>query len=269
MLFHFYKTIRIMPELPDLQVFSINLQKQLAGKKLESIKLVHKPASNVSQVKLKKALEKQSLKKVFREGKELRMEFSNGHLLGLHFMLHGKFQWFDGKDKPPHVLLELVFEKGKQLAMIDFQRKARIILDPEPSDVPDALSTAANLAFWKKQLQKKTKIKNLLLDQHIVRGIGNAYADEILWKARISPFSASNKIPPAQVRSLATAVKQVLQRAIKQIKKEVPDIIGGEQRDFLQIHNARVKKSPTGAPILTKASGARKTYYTREQKLYT
>lgn len=258
-----------MPELPDLQVFSINLQKQLAGKKLESIRLLHKPVSNVSQAKLKKALEKQSLKKVYREGKELRMEFRNGHILGLHFMLHGRFQWLDEKEKPRHVLLELEFEGGKQLALTDYQRKAHITLDPEPSDVPDALSTAANTTFWKKQLQKKTKIKNLLLDQHIIRGIGNAYADEILWKARISPFSVSNKIPPAQVKALASAVKKVLQQAIKQIKKEVPDIIGGEQRDFLQIHNARAKKSPTGVPVLNKASGARKTYYTSEQKLYT
>jgi formamidopyrimidine-DNA glycosylase len=241
----------------------------LAGRKLESIKLLHKPGSNVSQVKLKKALEKHELKKVYREGKELRMEFKNGQILGLHFMLHGKFQWMDDQDKPRHVLLELGFEGGKQLALTDYQRKARITLDPEPSDIPDALSTTANLAFWKKQLQKKTKIKNLLLDQHIIRGIGNAYADEILWKARISPFSVSNKIPPPQVKALAAAVKQVLQHAVKQIKKEVPDIIGGEQRDFLQIHNARIKKSPGGAPILVKASGARKTYYTREQKLYT
>lgn len=257
-----------MPELPDLQVFSINLQKQLAGQKLRSVKLRNTRNSSVSQAKLKKALENIALKKVYREGKELRMEFRNGHTLGIHFMLHGRFEWMDNKP-PAHSLLELHFDGGKNLALTDFQRKAHITLDPAPSDVPDALSREANLTFWKKQLQKKMKIKNLLLDQHIVRGIGNAYADEILWKAGISPFSVSNKIPPEKVRSLATAIKQVLQKAVNQIRKEVPDIIGGEQRDFMQIHNAHKKKSPGGAPILKKASGARKTYYTTEQTLYT
>lgn len=257
-----------MPELPDLQVFSINLQKQLAGRKLRSIKLLNRRNSNVRQASLKKALENSILKKVYRDGKELRMEFRNGHILGIHFMLHGKFEWIENK-QPHHSLLELEFTGGRSLVLTDFQRKAHITLDPEPSEVPDALSKEANLAFWKEQLQKRTAIKNLLLDQHIVRGIGNAYSDEILWKARISPFSISNKIPVPKVRTLAAAVKQVLTKAIKQIQKEVPDIIGGEQRNFMQIHNAHAKKSPGGAPILKKVSGARKTYYTREQKLYT
>jgi formamidopyrimidine-DNA glycosylase len=112
-------------------------------------------------------------------------------------------------------------------------------------------------------------IKSLLLDQHIIRGIGNAYADEILWQARISPFSISNKIPAPRVKALAAAVKQVLKHAVRQIRQTAPGIIGGEQRDFLQIHNARAKKSPYGAPILVKPIGGRKTYYTREQQLYT
>ncbi len=63
-------------------------------------------------------------------------------------------------------------------------------LNPAPSAAPDALSEEVNFEFLKTLLStKKGSIKNILLDQKLIRGIGNAYADEILWDARISPFS--------------------------------------------------------------------------------
>ena len=112
-------------------------------------------------------------------------------------------------------------------------------------------------------------VKNVLLDQKVIRGIGNAYADEILWDAGISPFSISNKIPTASIKALVKSIKHVLEHAEKQIKKTNPDIISGEVRDFLLIHNAKKDKSPSGAAILQKTAGGRKTYYTDEQELFS
>jgi formamidopyrimidine-DNA glycosylase len=72
----------------------------------------------------------------------------------------------------------------------------------------------------KERLAKsKAVVKSALLDQHIIRGIGNAYADEILWDAGISPFSISNKIPDAEIKALLKSIKSVLQRAEKSIIK--------------------------------------------------
>ncbi len=100
--------------------------------------------------------------------------------------------------------------------------------------------TEMNTSFLKETLSaKKTVIKTILLDQHIIRGIGNAYADEILWEAGISPFSVANKIPADKIKDLAAAIKKVLKDGEHQIKKEKPDIISGEVRDFLKIHNSR------------------------------
>ena len=79
-----------MPELPDLQVFSKNLQKELKGKKLEKITVRAGANVNVSSAQLKKKVESKTVKTVYREGKELRMAFRNGTVLGLHMMLHGK-----------------------------------------------------------------------------------------------------------------------------------------------------------------------------------
>lgn len=256
-----------MPELPDLQVFSYNLNKELAGKTLKKIDVFKNAKVNVPEKDLKKSLEQQELSSVYREGKELRFAFQNKNILGLHLMLRGKLSWIDEEKNPPNTLLRLSFS-DKELILTDYQYNARITLNPEPSDVPDALSSEANVAFWEEKLKSRAAIKNLLLDQHVIRGIGNAYADEILWEATISPFSIGNKIPPNKIKELVKSIKNVLEDAEKQLKKIDPDIIGGEVRDFLKIHNSRKKTSPTGATIKIKEAGARKTYYTDEQELF-
>ncbi len=116
--------------------------------------------------------------------------------------------------------------------------------------------------------EKKAVVKNVLLDQSVIRGIGNAYADEILWDAKISPFSRSNKIPDDAVKKLAKSIKKVLEQAIDQILIAEPGIISGEIRDFLNVHQSKNPESPTGHPIQIKKTGARKTYFTDEQVLY-
>lgn len=257
-----------MPELPDLQVFSSNLHKKLGGKNLKKLTVVNNKKLKTPAAKLKKSLENQSLKKVERAGKELHFIFENGSVLGLHLMLHGQLFLFEKTNDHKHTIIELLFDDDTGLALTDYQGQATPTLDPEERDAPDALSAKVNYSFLKEALQKKAVIKNVLLDQHVIRGIGNAYADEILWKAGISPFSIANKIPAAKIKQLAKAIKAVLKNAEKQIRTSNPDIISGEVRDFLDIHNAKKKESPTGSAILHKIVASRKTYYTREQELF-
>lgn len=258
-----------MPELPDLQVFSRNLNKQFTGKKLKELVVHVDKRLKIPAKELKKNLEGAKLKKVLRVGKELHLEFSNGNILGLHLMLEGNLFAFQGKNENKHSILELKFSDDSGFVLSDWQKKATPTLNPEPWDAPDALSKEVNLKFIKSCIsESRATIKSLLLDQHTIRGIGNAYADEILWEAGISPFSVSNKIPPGKVKELATAIKKVLKDAEKQILKSHPDIITGEVRDFLKIHNAKKTESPTGARIEQKMVSSRKTYYTSEQVLF-
>ena len=112
------------------------------------------------------------------------------------------------------------------------------------------------------------EIKNILLDQNIIRGIGNAYSDEILWQTGISPFSKANAIPVEKIKELAKNIKKVLKNATNKIYKNHPDLIHGEVRDFLDIHTKKKLKSPTGATIKIADRGMLKTYYTDEQVLY-
>src|SRR6186997_1211199 len=125
-----------MPELPDLQVFSRNLNKELAGKVLEKIKIVNKSKLKVPEKDFK-VLEKQKLKKVYREGKELRFEFSD-NVLGLHLMLNGNLYWLEKNNDHKNTIIELWFEDDKGLAMTDYQGMAAPTLDPEEKKSPDA-----------------------------------------------------------------------------------------------------------------------------------
>ncbi|MBO9152237.1 Fpg/Nei family DNA glycosylase [Chitinophaga sp. GCM10012297] len=249
-----------MPELPDLEVFSKHLQRKLKGKKLKAISKAGA---------WKKDFLRQPLQKVYREGKELRFLFKNGHKLGVHLMLHGKLVLADTDDPPPHTVFSLQFADGSLLAVTDWQKKARLTPDPEPTNVPDALSADFSSAYLKQQLEgSRAAIKKLLTDQHKVRGIGNAYADEILYEARISPFSKAGQIPPDAAAKLLRSVKKVLKDAVKKISKDHPDIIAGEVRDFMKVHKHGKEKSPGGKRIEHAEINGRTTYYTSEQVEY-
>src|SRR3569623_1613581 len=109
-----------MPELPDLQVFSRNLQKALHGKKVAAVTL-HSKKSNVTAAALKKALENSSIKTVKREGKELQFTFDNEAVLGLHLMLLGQLVLYKVTAEPIHSVIALQFVDGCNFAMTDYQ----------------------------------------------------------------------------------------------------------------------------------------------------
>ncbi len=257
-----------MPELPDLQAFSHNLTKRLKGKTLKVITVTESKKLNVSEKELKEALEGRELEKIERAGKELHARFKGGHSLGLHLMLHGGLWLYkDGDDEPKFKIITLKFDDGARLSLTDFQKAAAPTLDPKQSEVPDALDVTAEY-LSAKFAKTKTPVKTVLMDQKVLRGIGNAYADEILWDAKISPFSPSNKLPANVVKKLAESIISVLKNAEKEILKADPGIISGEVRDFLIVHQPRKKSTPQGKAIQQAEVGSRKTYYTDEQQLF-
>lgn len=259
-----------MPELPDLQVFRSNLQKRFAGKTLQTFRIHNPKKLNTSEDKCKQSLEGQWLKSVKRHGKELFFEFSNKEVLGIHLMLKGQFEEISQDSSHQNLILELYFDGDKGLAITDSMSLTRVMLNPALPTAPDALEVQFNVKYLLEALQSNDKVpvKSFLMDQKIVRGIGNAYVDEILWEAKISPFSQCGQIPETAARTLHRQIKQVLKHGETQIKISHPDIIAGEIRDFMKIHNPAKTHSPTGAEILIQKLNKRKTYYTREQVDY-
>ena len=255
-----------MPELPDVEVFAKNLDKIFAHQRLLKVKVVNGKKLPDTARALNVALEGRVLKKIYRSGKEFRLVFEEGTLLGLHLMLTGDLFLFEGKNEHPSTIVELYFEGPFNLALTDRMGNAWIKLDPPDGPGIDALDL--DFSCLKKIFNRKKTVKNILLDQDLIRGIGNGYSDEILWEARISPYSVASAIPDEKIKELVNVIPKVLIGATQKIDQAYPGKINDEVKEFLIIHRKVNGLSPTGRPILIDAKGSRKTYYTDEQILY-
>jgi formamidopyrimidine-DNA glycosylase len=257
-----------MPELPDVEVFSRNLQEIFAGKKLSGIKVIDGKKLKDKPAELTRRLKGKTLKRIYRSGKEMRFEFSGNVLLGLHLMLTGDIFIFNKKNEHHSAIVEFYFDDGTGLVLTDRMKNANVKLDPVDKPGVDAISKDLNFKYLKNALQRKATIKALLINQDIIRGIGNSYSDEILWEARISPYAVSNAIPDEKIKELVVIIKKILKKEIVQIYKKYKGKINVEVKEFLKIHTKEKTKSPTGAVIIIDKKGMMKTYYTKEQKMY-
>lgn len=261
-----------MPELPDLHVFARNLTPRVCGRPIASAAVFNHRTVNILSSVLEDQAIGQTIQTIRREGKELLFTLSNGQAFSVHLMLAGRLALVPWTQL--HAvnakLLALGFEDKEHLVISDIMGKAKVTLNPPPSKVPDALSEAFTLDYLAQMARKKSTLclKEFLVDQRIVRGIGNAYADEILWKANLSPKSLAGKLPPDALADLHAAIPWILLDAIEQIQRLRPDIISGEERSFLRVHRPKTFYTQEGQPILNEEIGKKNTYYTPGQRLY-
>lgn len=267
-----------MPELPDLSVISKNLNQSFANKRVKEFNIFKDKKLNSSISEFKSDIENQLLESVVRNGKELLLTFSNKKQLGIHLMLKGEIHLLS-EPNIKHKVFELVFDTLQQgnlfgdndgFSITDTMAQAKPILNPPKSSIPDALDGAFNFDYLKSVLSnsKKSSIKKVLKNQDIVRGIGNAYIDEILWAAKVSPLSDGFKIPDEFIAKIVESTKEILKNAISEISTISPNLISGEIRSFLKIHNPAKNESPTGFLIKTIEIDTKKTYFTEEQILF-
>ncbi|MCE7060882.1 Fpg/Nei family DNA glycosylase [Dyadobacter sp. CY343] len=256
-----------MPEIVDLEIFKTNLEKRFKNKKLQKVEVGSGAKIEASEKDFEKALSGKKLKSVDRKAKELYFNFGDDQVVSMHLMLHGQLS--TPETLPKAFVAAFVFEGTEPLVLSDYQKAAKISLNPKENLVVDALSGEMTPEWLEAQLKKRrSPVKTVICDPKIIGGIGNAYADEILWEAKIHPESVANQIPAKEVHKLAKAIKSVVNDSIEKIRKSNPDIITGEIRDFMVVHNHKRKTSPTGGEIKNATVGSRKTYYTDEQIKY-
>jgi formamidopyrimidine-DNA glycosylase len=258
-----------MPELPDLQIFSQNLTKKLKTKKIKNVIITKDKKLNVSKETFIKSVIDNEIIDISREGKELHVHLSGNLSFGLHLMLKGQLFYFEPYRPSKSQIIEILLDDNSCLTMTDFMGQAMAILNPVVPLTPDALDDTLTLSYLTNVFtNNKATIKSLLVDQKVIRGIGNAYADEILYDSLISPFSIAGKIPTEKVRQLQSSIKSVLLNAIEEIRFKNPDAISGEVRDFLKVHISSKEITDKGEIIRFAELNSKKTYYTENQVLY-
>ena len=258
----------IMPELPDLEAYRRNLERLVLRKQVVAATVYKSGRISVPQEEIDDLVSARIVA-LKRNGKEMLLEFDNGRILGIPLMLQGRIDVVSGEEDVRYKIFTLNFPDSS-LIVSDPRGWAKIRLDPEKPTAPDALAPEFSFDYFREKLKeaKAKSIKALLMDQNVVRGIGNAYSDEILWEAKIAPQSTAGHLPEETVRTLYEVVRRVLLRSVDEILAIDPEVIHGEIRDFMRVHHKEKKTSPNGFPIKTKKIAARKSYYTEEQIVY-
>lgn len=202
-----------MPELPDVEVFRKTARKALR-KRIEGVR-VHKPGIvMVSESTMKRQLVGRKFISTQRKGKYLFMRTEDDTVLLLHFGMTGHLTW-EGRQ---YSAMDISFWGGSMLSVVSRRKLGMIDLVYDSSkrleDLgKDALSISSKDLFTMIRTSRRN-IKSLLMDQEEVAGLGNIYADEILYHSRIRPDRKANTLTKAQVMKLHEKMHEVLRKAI-------------------------------------------------------
>ncbi len=237
-----------MPELPEIEVLKENLLSQIKGKGIKQFQVL-KPYILKSYVEGDLCDEK--IKTVERKGKFLLITLSN-HKLVIHLMLRGVVRYCSSSsDKIKKSVAALIrFKDGALLEMSERSSKKRMsvyvlkkdeslrkieVLGIDPFDHGFSSKKLKDLLY-----SESRQLKSFLRRQSKIAGIGNAYADEILWHAQLSPFKITTNMNDEEIKKFYKAIRYVLEKAITIIRKEGIS----EKKDFLKIHGKKGKPCP-------------------------
>ncbi len=207
-----------MPELPDIAVYVECIAQKTAHQRLARVRIAN-PFLLRSVDPPVSAIEGQQLRAVTHVGKRVVLEFENGPCLVVHLMIAGRFHWkeLDAPLAGKQNLAALDFETGSLvLTEARSKRRASFNLVARRADVaafdPGGIdvTTCTGDAFAARLTAENHTVKRALTDPRICSGIGNAYSDEILHRAQLSPLHWTSRLADADLRRLHRAVQTVL-----------------------------------------------------------
>ncbi|MFX1471113.1 MAG: Fpg/Nei family DNA glycosylase [Promethearchaeota archaeon] len=236
-----------MPELPELEVIAKRLNERLIGSKIQSVKVHdHIVIHSTTADEFEASSVGESFQFFRPDGKFIIMEMDE-HDLVVNPMLTGRFRLLEKHRTPTKTDMFSVRTDTSTLWYYDRKRMGRayLVLKGDYANVagfsgrgPSALDPALTLEVFKDRLRRhRGQIKNVLRNQRFVKGIGNAYADEILLYAGILPFRKRSALSDEEVAKLFKAMRAVLARVLEIISGRTLNELGTERREFLMIHN--------------------------------
>jgi len=245
-----------VPELPEVETIIRDLNKKVLNRTFINVwtdfaKTVRKPEDFE---RFKKEIKGKKIQKIWRRGKNIIFNLSENSSLLIHqkltgHLLLGNWEFSEGKWIPPtgpltekintYIHLLFTLDNGQMLALSDLRKFAKVELwDNEglkkelSSFGPEPLEKDFTFEKFKECFKgKRGKIKQVLMDQTVIAGIGNIYSDEILWQAKIYPFKNVSKLTDEELKEIYQAMREILAKAIK---------LGGESiSDFRRISGER------------------------------
>ncbi|MBM4467168.1 MAG: bifunctional DNA-formamidopyrimidine glycosylase/DNA-(apurinic or apyrimidinic site) lyase [Chloroflexi bacterium] len=264
-----------MPELPEVETIAQGLREPLVGRQFTGVHvgwadLIARPAVE----ELKRRLVGQRILDVQRRGKYLVFALSSGASLIVHLRMTGRLLIKNsGAELDKHDHLILVLDDGRELRFNEMRKLGRVYLVDDEDEIvgdlgPEPLDddfTAADFAALLST--RRGMIKPLLLNQRFMAGVGNIYADEALFAARIHPERRADTLTAEEIERLYHAIRQVLRQGIENRGTTLTayrDVEGreGVNQEYLQV--SRRTDEPClrcGTPIERTVVGGRGTYF--------
>lgn len=239
-----------MPELPEVETVRRGLEKWVIGKKIKRIEMVHKGGNRATTFAPLSVAQGAKIRKMKRRGKFLWFDLNRDFALVAHLGMSGQFIIQD-KKAPDEKHLRVRIDCGdrrRELRFIDQRTFGWVAIDqlvPEATaEIPTSFSRIARDIFdpefdrekvMSSIAKKQSAIKRVLLDQSVMSGVGNIYADEALWLAKIHPERIARSLQTSEVDSILKAVKKVMSAALKQGGTSFDDLyinVNGESGYF-------------------------------------
>ncbi len=285
-----------MPELPELEVVQQVLQRRVVGATIENVQVF--PAGGAIVVRdligrgevtpPLQALTGATITAVARRGKFLVFSLKRANAsphakvagsatldpplyLILNPKLTGRLQLAAPSERrhaKTHVIFSL--SSGQDLRYVDQKRMGQLYLTHEPEQVPDFAGMgpeplAISLDGFRTRLRHfRGEIKGILTRGEFVAGIGNAYADEILWAARLHPYRKRTRLTGEEIDRLYGAMQSTLREAVEKVRAEMGEDIHLKPRDFMAVHMKSGEPCPRcGTPISLVGANQRITNFCR------
>jgi formamidopyrimidine-DNA glycosylase len=250
-----------VPELPDVEVYLLHLRRRVVGQELAAVRVASPFLVRTFDPPLREVHGKR-VESVRRLGKRIVFDFDGDLHLVLHLMIAGRLRWRDPGAKVPAkvglaafdfpagtlLLTEASTKKRASIYLVRGEEGVRA-LDPggiEPLDV-DAASFAEALR------RENHTIKRSLTDPHLLSGIGNAYSDEILWRAQMSPVRLTQKMTDEEYAQLHEATQATLREWTERLARDTGDEFPEKVtafRDEMAVHGRYKKPCPRcSAPV--------------------
>jgi formamidopyrimidine-DNA glycosylase len=269
-----------MPELPEVEHVVRALRASVSGRRIMSVELrLARIAPGVSSSLFKKNFRGAQIKSVGRRGKYILIELDNKRILLIHLRMTGKFVALTvGQSLPAHAHVIFYLDDERRLVYCDMRQFGRMLVVParrlqstrQLSELaPEPLSEEFSLEYLRATLARSHRsLKQLMLDQTKILGLGNIYAAEALFLARISPFAVAAKLSRARAIRLHEAIQSILTEAIEggstlriDLQDEASSYIGTSERFWRVYERAGEPCVNCGTRIRRKVQGGRSTYF--------
>lgn len=253
-----------MPELPEVAAFKKYFEKFALGRKIAAAKVKDaRIVRGIAPGELEEELAGRTFVSTRQHGKYLFAQTDGGKWLIEHFGMNG-YPWYfeDPGEAPKYDRFLIMFETGGPISYVNARMLGWIGLTEDPGGLidrrglgPSALGLDYN-EFRRRFSGRKGEIKPALMNQKLLAGVGNIYADEILFHARIHPRMRIGALGEKQLKSIFDSMREVLRTAV-----ERNGDIGGLPQNYILPHRRKGAKCPVCGNLLETVKAAGRTSY--------